>query len=114
MFKMLAEGSIKPLRPIKVDTFENIIAAFHHVRTGTHIGKIVISNGSHSRIVVPVRPPERTLRLGDNSSYLIIDGLIGICESLALDMARCGVKYLVFISRSGYADDKSQGIVANL
>ena len=84
------------------------------MRAGTHIGKIVISNGSTSQVSVPVRSPQLEMKLRDDSSYFIVGGLKGLCGSLALYMVRCGARHLVVMSRSGYADDKSKGVVASL
>ena len=84
------------------------------MRTGQHIGKIVLSSGAPSQIKLPVRRPQKKLTLRADLSYLIVGGLKGLCGSLALYMARCGARYLVIMSRSGYADDKSQRILTNL
>ena len=54
------------------------------------------------------------LQLRSDMSYLIVGGLKGLCGSLAIFMARRGARNLVVLSRSGYADHKSQGILHNL
>jgi len=41
-------------------------------------------------------------------------GLKGLCGSLAIYLARLGAKHLVVLCRSGYADEKSQAILANV
>jgi hypothetical protein len=37
--------------------FEDIVSAFRFLRAGTHIGKVVISNGTNSHVELPVRLP---------------------------------------------------------
>lgn len=77
------------------------------MRTGLHIDKILLSCEDSKQTQLPVRLPQKELNFKANVSYLIIGGLKGLCGSLALYMGRCGVKYLVVMSRSGYADGKS-------
>lgn len=47
-------------------------------------------------------------------SYLIVGGLKGLCGSLAIYLARLGAKNLVLLARSGYADEKSRGVLKNI
>ena len=37
-----------------------------------------------------------------------------MCGSLAIYLARLGIKHLVVLPRSGYADEKSQGVLKNI
>ena len=113
-FELLAEGAIEPIRPIAIFGFQDLASAFRHMRAGTHIGKIVISNGLTSQPEIPVRSPQLELKLPNDLSYLIVGGLKGLCGSLALYMVRCGARYLVIMSRSGYTDDKSKKVVRDL
>lgn len=41
-------------------------------------------------------------------------GLRGLCGSLAIYLARLGIKHLVVFSRSGYADERSQGVLKDI
>lgn len=54
MFDLVAKGHIKPISPMKVFPFEEIIEALRYLRAGTHLGKIVISNGPNAKVQVPV------------------------------------------------------------
>jgi hypothetical protein len=56
---LVAKGHVKPISPITVFPFEDIISAFRYLRGGTHIGKVVISNGPNTNINIelPVRSP---------------------------------------------------------
>ncbi len=54
---LVAKGHIKPISPVTIFPFEDIVSAFRFLRAGTHIGKVVISSGASTHIEVPVRSP---------------------------------------------------------
>ncbi|MCJ1439395.1 hypothetical protein MMC27_008789 [Xylographa pallens] len=114
VFKLVAEGHIGPIHPIKTFSFKDIAASFAYMRSGRHIGKIVITDGEKPpQIILPVRPAQTRLNLKSNVAYLIVGGLKGLCGSLAIYMAQHGAKYLIAMSRSGCDDDRSQGVIRN-
>ena len=114
LFGLINEGHVKPISPIEVFPFEEIQNAFRYMRGANHIGKIVISRKENEDPKMPVAPARPSLKLRADVSYLIIGGLRGLCGSLAIDMARQGAKNLVVMSRSGYADSRSQGILKDI
>ncbi len=132
MMGLMEEGHIRPISPIKVFLFQEVDSALRYMRAGNHIGKIVISNGSDANVVAPVsfrsyavikerllktlqvRPAPRIVFLRSDMSYLIVGGLKGLCGSLAIYLAQLGAKHLVILSRSGYDDERSQGVLKNL
>ncbi len=114
MFQLILEGHIKPIYPMKIFSFSKIADAFRYMRGGSHIGKIVISDGPERNVRVPIRPAYRILSLRKDISYLIVGGLKGLCGSLAIYLARCGARHLTVLSRSGYHDKKSQGVLRHL
>ena len=114
LMNLIHVGRVKPITPIKVFPFENIPGAFHYMRGANHIGKIVISSGNNKDVRVPVRAAPRKLRLGNDRSILIVGGLKGLCGSLAAYLARNGARYLVILSRSGYNDARSQGVLKDI
>ncbi|TGO18962.1 hypothetical protein BPAE_0356g00030 [Botrytis paeoniae] len=75
--------------------FDDIAASFAFMRSGRHIGKIVITREENASIELPVRPPTKKLHLRDDVSYLIVGGLKGLCGSLAIHMARNGAKHII-------------------
>ena len=99
-FELLRKGHIKPIHPLKTFRFDDIPAAFAYMRSGRHIGKIVISNMDKPDCDVPVRPAARKIVLRGDVSYLIVGGLKGLCGSLAVYMAEHGAKHLIAMSRS--------------
>ena len=83
------------------------------MRSGRHIGKIVITNGEKATVKVPIRPASREFSLRSDISYLIVGGLKGLCGSLAIYMAQHGARNLISMSRSGCSDERSQSVVVN-
>lgn len=52
---LVEKGHVKPISPMKVFRFEDIVEALRYLRAGTHLGKIVISNGPiDAKVEVPV------------------------------------------------------------
>jgi len=43
-----------------------------------------------------------------------VGGLKGLCGSLAIYLARLGAKHLTILCRSGYEDEQSRAILANV
>lgn len=132
IFKLVAEGHIKPLYIGKTFGFENVVDAFRYMRDGKHMGKIVITDSDRSMVNVPVsldllrtasdiadgelqiRPALPVMKLRSDVSYLIAGGFKGLCGSLAIYLARHGAKYMVALSRSNYDDEASKGVIYHL
>jgi NADPH:quinone reductase-like Zn-dependent oxidoreductase len=55
LMALVDKGHVKPISPITVFPFEDIVSAFRYLRSGGHIGKVVISNGLTSSVEVPVK-----------------------------------------------------------
>lgn len=91
--------------------FEDVPAALAYIRTGRHLGKIVISNKNDKEIIVPTRPAIRKLKLSPDVSYLIVGGLKGLCSTVAVHMAKHGARHIVVSNRSGISDETSAKIV---
>lgn len=114
MFGLIVNGHIKPITPISIYSFNEIVDAFRYMRGGSHIGKIVISDGPERDIEVPTRAARPVLNLRGDVSYLIVGGLKGVCGSLAIYLAQHGAKHIMVLSRSGYQDEKSQAVLHDL
>ncbi|KAI9676001.1 MAG: Type I Iterative PKS [Caeruleum heppii] len=114
LFGLIEAGHVKPISPIKTFSFEDIPSAFRYMRGANHIGKIVISDKGEKANKVPVRPSPREFSLRADVSYLIVGGLKGLCGSLAIQLARLGARHLVVLSRSGYDDKLSQGVLRDI
>lgn len=108
------EGHIKPITPMKVFSFANIPDAMKLLCSGKHIGKIVISDGDAEDVEVPVRRAAISMRFDPHAAYLIVGGLRGLCGTLAVYLARSGVKNLIVMSRSGAGDERSRFVIRDL
>ncbi|KAL4963349.1 MDR/SDR family oxidoreductase [Aspergillus stella-maris] len=111
---LMTGGHLSPNIPMHGFSLRDIPAAFRLLRSGKHIGKLVISDGPSAKVEVPVRPAPRSMRLSTSKSYLIVDGLRGLCSSLAIYLAQNETKHLAVMSRSGHDDEHSQKILRNL
>ena len=114
LMELIKHGHVKPISPIKTFGFDDIPSAFRYMRSANHIGKIVISNMGKKDFAVPIRPAPRQLTLRDDKSILIVGGLKGLCGSLAIYLAGLGARCLTIMARSGYDDDRSQGVLRNI
>ncbi|ATY62880.1 Beta-ketoacyl synthase [Cordyceps militaris] len=113
IFELVNAGHVKPIQPITPFGFDDIPSALAHIRSGRHIGKVVISSGQHVPVEVPIRPAVRKLALDPTASYLIVGGLKGLCGNLAIHLAKTGARRIIVCSRSGLQDPASQKTVAN-
>ncbi|KAL2851193.1 KR domain-containing protein [Aspergillus pseudoustus] len=77
LFALLHAGHVCPVAPITVFPFEDIPAAIRHMRSASHIRKIVISKsnaaGGSAAIRVPVHLCSKPVRLRNDVAYLIDD-----------------------------------------
>ncbi|GAP86891.1 putative acyl transferase acyl hydrolase lysophospholipase [Rosellinia necatrix] len=113
-FALLVEGHIKPIAPVQVFPFSDIPSGLRLMRSGKHIGKLVISRGASENMLVPVRRRPRSAIFREDGCYLIVGGLRGLCSSLATYMAMNNARHLVVMSRSGYEDDISQREISRI
>lgn len=83
------------------------------MRRGQHIGKIVISSEIKSDVQLLVRLAIRKLQLQPSASYLIVDGLKNLCDSVAIHLARHEARHIIVMSRSGTNDKASARVIAH-
>ncbi|TVY83046.1 Fumagillin dodecapentaenoate synthase [Lachnellula suecica] len=114
LFELFEGGHVKPITPVHRFSFSDIATAIRFMRDGTHIGKVVISDGPEKEIKVPVRRAPKSLHLRSDVCYLIVGGLKGLCGSLAIYLAKSGAKHVAVISRSGHNDEKSRAVVKQI
>ncbi|CAG8983999.1 hypothetical protein HYALB_00009008 [Hymenoscyphus albidus] len=113
-FDLIGKGHVKPITPIQVFTFDKVPDALRMIRSGKHIGKLVISRAQQPEFEVPVRRASRNIKLRTDVSYLVVGGLRGLCSSLAIYLAKNGAKHITVLSRSGGDDDISQQVMSNI
>jgi NAD(P)-dependent dehydrogenase (short-subunit alcohol dehydrogenase family)/aryl carrier-like protein len=113
IFGLVEEGHLKPIRPITVYPQDKVISALSYIRSGQHMGKIVVSSGDSEDTRLPIRPAVRKLALSPDATYLIVGGVKGLCGSIAVHLARHGARSITVISRSGTDDPASARIIEN-
>ncbi|CAI7649211.1 unnamed protein product [Penicillium glandicola] len=114
IFDLVNGGHVGPIYPITRYPFEEVIPALSYMRSGKHMGKIVISGPTEGTdLNLPIRPAVPTLQLDSAAAYLIVGGLRGLCGSLAVYLARQGARCIISISRSGIQDPASARVHAN-
>ena len=131
---LIRGGHVRPIAPRRIFSYREIPAALQLLRTGSQIGKLVISDGPDTKVAVPVsicfsplnmilgqsadnfqvRPTKQHQLLQGEGAVFIVGGLKGVCGSLAVHLARQGAKHLAIMSRSGHEDETSQRIIHNL
>ncbi|ROW15068.1 hypothetical protein VPNG_03455 [Cytospora leucostoma] len=111
---LLTAGHIRPISPRKVFPFDKILDAMRYMRSGEHIGKIVISDGDAEDVKVPIRRAPPSLLFDPRATYLIVGGLKGLCGSLAVYLARSGVKSLTVMCRGGADDQRSRHVIEDV
>ncbi|RAL12642.1 polyketide synthase fmaB [Aspergillus homomorphus CBS 101889] len=115
IFELINGGHITPITRITRFSMTQIQAAFAYLRSGKHIGKVVISDGEATGDVeVPVRrlQHKHNVTITDTTAFLIVGGLKGLCGSLAVRLAYRGVRHIVILTRSGCRDPRSQAVIA--
>ncbi|KAI9688389.1 MAG: Type I Iterative PKS [Bathelium mastoideum] len=113
IFDLIGAGHISPIHPITTFGFDDITSALAYIRSGRHVGKVVISNGPKSDVQVSIRPAMRKLVLRSDASYLVVGGLKGLCGNLAIYMAQQGARRIIVCSRSGVSDEASKKTLMN-
>ncbi|KAJ8131286.1 hypothetical protein O1611_g2342 [Lasiodiplodia mahajangana] len=113
LFDLIDAGHIKPIHPITTFGFDEVADALSHIRSGRHLGKIVVSNKGLQDIQIPIRPAIHKLQLRPDVSYLVVGGLRGACGTLVVHLAQHGARKILVNSRSGIRDEVSAMIVAS-
>ena len=111
--KYIQSGITKPLPLAKVFQASAVQEAFRFMQGGHHIGKIVVNMPTDSETLESVKAPPQTLLRSDRS-YLLVGGLGGLGKVVASWMIENGARHLIFLSRSGDADEKTRDFLDEL
>jgi hypothetical protein len=99
--------------PIQVYPFSQVQDAFRQIKSGDHIGKLVLEPHDDDLVsVVPSKKP--TSQFDSAASYVIAGAFGGLGRSIARWMASRGVKNLILLSRRGPVHDSSKELVTEL
>lgn len=106
---LFEDEELTPL-PLRGFPAEEVSAAFQHMASAKHVGKVVISlsqpPAALERSVVP--------RFASDASYLITGGFGGFGRELLQWLAACGARHLVVLSRSGASTPEAHELVQEL
>jgi NADPH:quinone reductase-like Zn-dependent oxidoreductase/ubiquinone/menaquinone biosynthesis C-methylase UbiE len=98
---------------IQVYPFSQVQDAFRQIKSGDHIGKLVLEPHDDDLVsVVPSKKP--TSQFDSAASYVIVGAFGGLGRSIARWMASRGVKNLILLSRRGPVHDSSKEVVTEL
>ena len=110
--RLIEAKTVTPVHPIIAYAMGDIAEASRLLQTKDHIGKVVLSVGSHE--TVPVLPRTATAKLSPDVSYLIVGGNGGLGQSVAHWMVLRGARNLVLLSRSAATSEKMAALVEEL
>ncbi|RAL00155.1 polyketide synthase [Aspergillus ibericus CBS 121593] len=113
MFIYCQDGRLQARLFPRMFEASDIAAAFRHMQTGRHIGKIVVKmpEDPHS---LKNKPIERKYVFSPTRSYLLVGGFGGIGRLLATWMVTQGTRHLVIMSRSAGQSDSDQNYIKEL
>ena len=104
--RLVADKAIAPVHPLNVYPMGQATQAFQLLHAGKHVGKVILSTGTHE--MVPVLPRQAKARLSANASYLLVGGVGGIGQSVAKWMVDRGAKNMILLSRGA---SKKKGLI---
>lgn len=83
------QGRIRPLAPITCFDGSHVDEAMRVMQKGSHIGKIVVEITDETA-QLSVRSPKQSFCLRKDCSYLLVGGLGGLGQAIAVWMAEAG------------------------
>ena len=96
--RLLEAKAISPVYPLSVFAMGGIAEVLGILKTGSHLGKVVMSVDPND--MVPVLRRKQVTKISPNSSYLIVGGNGGLGQSVAHWMVSRGAKNLILLSRN--------------
>ncbi|PWY90345.1 polyketide synthase [Aspergillus sclerotioniger CBS 115572] len=90
----------QPASPMQVMGYPEISRALQLLASGQVVGKVVL-NATDSDMVMTVPPSVPPIQFAEDATYIIVGGLGGIGQYIALWMADHGARNFLFLSRQG-------------
>lgn len=91
MMKLYAKGAIQPIAPITSFEAAQVQEAMRYMQKGSHIGKIVIELPEDPRTLT-TQHQKQAFQLRSDAAYVLVGGLGGLGQSVAIWMAEAGAK----------------------
>lgn len=98
VFAMFADGTLKPVAPIREMPMTDIEEAFRLIQSRKHTGKVVLVAGEDTQVKLTVARP-KSLSLDKNGTYVISGGLGDLGRRIARFLATRGAGHVVTLSR---------------
>jgi len=95
---MYEKGDIKPITPITKFEGNEVEAAMRFMQKGSHIGKVVVTLPENPEELKASHVGRRQFTLSSEASYLLIGGLGGLGQAIAVWMAEPGASERKFTS----------------
>lgn len=111
--QLYEQGHIKPIHPITQFESSKIEDAMRFMQKGSHIGKIVVTM-PESPETLPTKSEKPIFELHENASYLLVGGLGGLGQAIAVWMAEAGVKEGKILAYGSVGRFQISGIAQNL
>ena len=89
--ELYEQGHIKPIHPITQFESSKVEDAMRFMQKGSHIGKIVVTMPENQE-ELPTKSEKPIFEPRKNASYLLVGGLGGLGQAIAVWMAEAGVE----------------------
>jgi hypothetical protein len=89
MMDLYVKGAIKPIAPITSFKAAQVQDAMRFMQKGSHIGKIIIEFPVDSEALT-TRHQKQAFKLRTDAAYVLVGGLGGLGQSVAVWMAEAG------------------------
>jgi len=97
--ELYESGKIKPISPITKFEGHKVEDAMRFMQKGTHIGKVVVTLPEDLG-ELPTQSSKRRFHLRKNASYLLVGGLGGLGQAIAVWMAEAGAQESKFTTEN--------------
>jgi hypothetical protein len=111
--KSVKQGLFGPITPVTCYDASEISAAFRHMQTGQHMGKIVVRMPD-SPGDLAARETRTEVRFSPDHAYLLSGGVGGLGRAISHWMVEKGARCLVYLSPSAGVSDAHPSFAAEL
>ncbi|PYI01233.1 ketoacyl-synt-domain-containing protein [Aspergillus sclerotiicarbonarius CBS 121057] len=103
----------RPASPIQVMSYSEISQALQRLASGQTVGKVVLK-ATDRDVVMTAPPPVPPIQFVEAATYVIVGGMGGIGQYIALWMADHGARHFLFLSRQGADHSDASAVFADL
>ncbi|KAL9076681.1 MAG: hypothetical protein Q9157_003571 [Trypethelium eluteriae] len=111
--ELYEQGDIRLITPVTNFDATEVEDAMRFMQKGDHIGSVVVTLPQDTENL-PTQPSKQKFQLRDDASYLLVGGLGGLGQAIAVWMAEAGCREIIFLSRSAKNDERYSAFVQEL